>query len=55
MLFDLIVIGGGPAGVTAAVRARELGLVPLGSQWHTLGRPGLPEWERRASGTVEIM
>ena len=23
--FDLIVIGGGPAGVTAALRARELG------------------------------
>ena len=24
-MFDIIVIGGGPAGVTAALRARELG------------------------------
>ena len=28
-MFDLIVIGGGPAGVTAALRARELGAQTL--------------------------
>ncbi len=41
-------------GIAARQITRELGMVPLTSLWHTNGRPGLPEWEQRASGTLEI-
>jgi pyruvate/2-oxoglutarate dehydrogenase complex dihydrolipoamide dehydrogenase (E3) component len=37
MLFDVVVIGGGPAGVVAALRARELGVTVALVERHRLG------------------
>lgn len=42
-------------GIAARQITRELGLVTLTTQWQAIGHPGLPEWERRASGILESM
>ena len=38
-MFDVIVIGGGPAGVTAALRARELGAMVALVERGKMGEP----------------
>ena len=49
MMFDVLVIGGGPAGVTAALRARELGATLHGYR-RAGGAAGGAQVGRHASG-----
>ena len=49
MFYDLIVLGGGPAGVSAALRARELGASVALVERNYLGGTGAGVGEGRAS------
>lgn len=50
-MFEVVVVGGGPAGVTAALRARELGLVATSPRWGTPERTDAVEWEHSGGKT----